>query len=64
MAGYDVQSIYLDLEENIFEDMEGNVVYDIFKYLTPNQLLLLRGPGGTLYTDGPPGVKYEIVIPF
>lgn len=63
MNVYEVYSIYYDTEYNLFEDLEGNMIYDIFKYLSPGELQILKDKRGTLYKDGPPGVKYEIVVP-
>lgn len=63
MSGYDVHSIYLDMEFNVFEDESGYLV-NIHNYLTPNELYLLRYQGGgTIYKKGPSDIMYEIVVP-
>lgn len=60
---YEIFTIYYDPEFNLFEDENGEIVYDIFNYLSPNELMLLKEKRGTIYKNGPIGVMYEIVAP-
>ena len=70
MGGYEMNadsleiwSIYYDPELNLFEDQDGQLVYDIFHYLSPGELLLLKKKRGVLYKPGPLDIMYEIVAP-
>ena len=35
-------------DENIIRDSDGNIIYDIFRFITPNQLLILKDTKQTI----------------
>lgn len=39
---HDTITLIYDLESNCFMDDRGNIIYDIYKLISPNQLLLFR----------------------
>ena len=60
-----VTTLWYDHIDNYFTNDEGRIIYDIFKYMTPNKLLLIKKNPGYYYIY--PKIYdtvYEIYIPF
>lgn len=45
--GMDIATLYYDYEFNVFEDEDGEIVYDIFRIIRPARLEYLKNIGGT-----------------
>ncbi len=60
-----VKSLYYMEDDNVFIDDDGYVVCDIFRYFSPNMLMLFREKRGTFYLPYKPSdeVVYELVFP-
>lgn len=56
--------VYYDQKQNIFSNEFGWVIYNIFKYITPNQLYLWRYKKGNVAEKLPTkdGETIEIVV--
>jgi hypothetical protein len=39
-------TLYYDLDSNMISDKFGDIIYDIFQILSPNQLFLFKKKGG------------------
>ncbi len=61
----EIFSIFYHPEFNVFQDQDGDIVFDIFSIISPNRLLLMKKNGGTFYTTHPicKDVICEIVFP-
>lgn len=59
---------YYDSHENYFIDEDGEIVYDIFRVISPNRLYYLKFITNSEYDhteyikDVTPGVVYELVF--
>jgi hypothetical protein len=58
-----VVSFYYLKDDNMFIDEDGKVVYDIYKYVTPNDLFLFKLRKGTsqIHSKTDKNVVYELV---
>lgn len=64
-GSYHVKSFYYYRDDNILVDDDGNIIYDIFRYITPSEYRLFKERQGTYYvnTDKDKGLVYEFVYP-
>lgn len=53
--------LYYVADQNVVTDEEGDIVYDIFNYVTPNEFLLFKHNKKDLITDGRYGQLVELV---
>lgn len=37
-----VKTLYFDVKLNLFRDDMGTIIYDIYRFITPNQFLIFR----------------------
>ncbi len=60
-----VETFYYSRDGNYFEDIDGNVIYDLFKYVSPSRLSLIKRRSGYYYVYPPlEDTVYEFYIPF
>lgn len=64
ICSYDTITLFYDTERNYFVDEYGWPVYDIFKYMTPNQLLLFKHNQRSIRILADNHTVYEIVHPY
>ena len=48
---YDVFGLFYYENENVFKDDDGFIVWDIFNYITPNDLYLFRKTHETMFVN-------------
>jgi len=64
MDSTEIFSLYYDEEENYMVDQEGEIVYDIFRIISPGRLEYMKQKRGVEYIRGvKPGVIYELDFP-
>lgn len=60
-----VITFYYRTDGNYFEDEEGEVIYNIFEYVTPSRLSLIKRHPGYHYVTPPiEDTIYEFYMPF
>ena len=52
-----------DHENNYFIDETGYIIYELFKYITPNELLLFKQMNEDLFILRPNGDYIEMIAP-
>ena len=58
-----IESLYCYEDENLIRDQEGDIVYDIFRLISPGRLLLLKQKKDIIYIRNlKPETIYEIVF--
>lgn len=60
----EIVSFWYDKEKNILTDDNGWPVYDIFRYITPNQYRLFLEKEGVFYIKKSETLVYEFNYPF
>lgn len=55
--------MFYDYENNYFVDDTGTIIYDLFKYITPNELLLFKQMNEDLFILRPNGDYIEVIAP-
>jgi len=58
------RSIYYDPVNNIFEDEEGDFIFNLYSIIRPNDLLLFKKEKRTIFVNGIRGGRVEINYPF
>ena len=53
--------IYYDVEENTMTDEEENIIYNIFSFITPNDLLLFKRNKKDVYIPGLKGGMVNMI---
>lgn len=63
-GGKCILSIYWDEYENVLLNDDGEIIYNVFDIITPNQLFLLKEKRDTIYVPSRilPNVVYEFVF--
>lgn len=61
----DVISLYYYEYENYFVGDDGEIIYDIFRYISPSKLMLFKLKRGTyyIYPEDLKDTVYELVFP-
>ena len=55
--------MFYDYENNYFVDETGTIIYELFKYITPNELLLFKQINEDLFILRPNGDYIEMIAP-
>lgn len=55
--------MFYDYENNYFVDETGTIIYELFKYITPNELLLFKQMNEDLFILRPNGDYIEMIAP-
>lgn len=55
--------LFYDHENNYFIDETGSIIYELFKYITPNELLLFKQVNEDLFILRPNGDYIEMIAP-
>ena len=55
--------MFYDYENNYFVDENGCIIYELFKYITPNELLLFKQMNEDLFILRPNGDYIEMIAP-
>ena len=50
-----------DPEENVMRDLNGYIIFDIFKFITPNELLVFKENKVNVITNGRDGNKVTLI---
>lgn len=53
--------LYYVVDQNIVTDDEGEVIFDIYDYITPNEFYLFKQQKKDLITDGRYGQLVELI---
>lgn len=53
--------LHYDSEENVMRDTNGHIIFNIFKYITPNELLLFKQNRKTMFVSGKSGKKVTLL---
>ena len=56
-------TMHYDFEKNCFIDEMGETIYNIFDYITPNELFIFREEKEDLFIIKPNGGYVEIIFP-
>ena len=59
-----VVSLYLDKEANVMFDCNGVTVYDIYNYVTPNQLYLFKTKQESMSFVKDEDLVVELIYPY
>lgn len=63
-GSYEIITFYYYVEDNRFVNGDGESVYDIFRYISPNRLRIFKEQGEALYIrDERNGLVYEFLYP-
>jgi len=55
--------MFYDYENNYFIDENGFIIYELFRYITPNELLLFKQTNEDLFLLRPNGDYIEMIAP-
>lgn len=55
--------MFYDYENNYFIDENGFIIYELFKYITPNELLQFKQTNEDLFILRPNGDYIEMIAP-
>lgn len=55
--------MFYDYENNYFIDENGFIIYELFKYITPNELLQFKQTNEDLFLLRPNGDYIEMIAP-
>lgn len=63
-GSFAIISFYYDIFDNVMLDEDGNIIHDIYRYISPNMLLIFKEKKDNLYLpSGEEGIIYEFIYP-